>query len=98
VYPGNAVNLSWAADSLVIIFGELTNQNGTPVENALIHGVAGLATTDDFGQFQAEISPQTQELRFETISDECTVRIPEYEAEGGIGFLPPMTCTMVAKE
>ena len=97
LYPGNAVNLSWQADSVVIAFGELTDQNGKYVSNALIHGVSGLATTDDFGNFQAEISPATKELRFETIKQECTLTLPNYDADNGIAFLPPLTCKLVNK-
>ena len=97
LYPGNAVNLSWQADTVVIIFSELTDQHGKPVQNALIHGVAGLATTNEFGQFQAEISPSTTDLKFETISHECMVKLPDYEAENGIGFLPPLTCPLIKK-
>ncbi len=97
LYPGNAVSLAWQADSVVIVFGDISDENGTPLANALIHGVAGLATTNEYGQFQAEISPTIDSIRFETLDQECTVALPEFEVEDGIAFLPPLTCALTAK-
>ena len=97
LYPGNAVNLEWQADSVVIVFGDISDEHGEPLGNALIHGVSGLATTDELGQFQAEISPNTETIRFETIDQECTVTLGEFEVEDGIAFLPPLSCVLVQK-
>lgn len=91
------MSLAWQADSVVIVFGDISDENGAPLANALIHGVAGLATTDEYGQFQAEISPTVDTIRFETLDQECNVTLPEFDVEDGIAFLPPLTCTLNAK-
>ncbi len=97
LYPGNAVSLTWQADSVIIVFGNITTADGDAVGNALIHGVAGIATTDDSGRFQAELSPSVAELRFETITHECSVHLPEYTVDAGIAFLPPLNCELARK-
>jgi hypothetical protein len=79
------------------VFGDISDEHGEPLGNALIHGVSGLATTDELGQFQAEISPNTETIRFETIDQECTVTLGEFEVEDGIAFLPPLSCVLVQK-
>jgi Mat/Ecp fimbriae outer membrane usher protein len=98
LYPGNAVNLVWEADAIVILFGEITDQaTGQPIADALIHGVMGLATTDAGGSFQAEVSPSTRQLTFETVQQRCQLTLPPFTAVDGIAFLDPVSCHMVDK-
>jgi len=55
LYPGNVRNLSWSADSLVTLFGQAVLRNGSPIANALVQSVKGIAQTDGNGYFQIDV-------------------------------------------
>lgn len=97
VYPGNAVALSWEITQIDVVFGRILDAEGNPVRQALIHGVEGLAVTDDYGNFQAEMSPQTSELQVETVTSTCDLVVPAYTTRSGIGLLGDFSCTLRPK-
>ena len=92
LYPGNVVTLSWQADKVNIIFGKIEDSAGKPVANGLLQGVAGLATTDEFGVFQAEIVESATSFQVKTRDSVCTVRLPQVVANNGIASLGNLHC------
>jgi hypothetical protein len=92
LYPGNVVTLNWKAKQIVVIFGQLKNSDSLPVTNALIKGASGLAMTDEFGMFQAEIDSDTTSLVVQTRNFTCNVNLPGYEIKQGMAFLGELTC------
>lgn len=97
LYPGNAERLVWEIEQIDIVFGRILDSQNNPISGALVGGVEGLAVTDDQGNFQAELSSLTTELTAETRTHQCTVGVPEYEAEDGIGFLGDIRCNLTPK-
>lgn len=92
LYPGNVVTLSWQADKVNIIFGRIQDSAGKPVANGLLQGVAGLATTDEFGVFQAEIVESVTTFQVKTRGSVCTVRLPQVVANNGIASVGNLRC------
>lgn len=92
LYPGNVVTLKWEATRVLVAFGQIVDADGNPIANALIEGVVGLATTDEFGLFQAEIESSTRTLNVRTRTRECTVELPEYDTSQMIAMLNELVC------
>lgn len=93
LYPGNVVSLEWKIAELDIIFGRILDSKGNPVQNALIHGVSGLATTDEYGLFQAEVRRDIKTLNVETREQTCNISLPVYQVNRGIANIGDATCT-----
>ncbi len=62
LYPGNVVNLSWTTQVINIGIGRLVDENNRPLPNAVLQNVVGIAITDDYVFFQAEIDQDTRTL------------------------------------
>ena len=92
LYPGNVVTLNWQADKVNIIFGRIQDSVGNPVANGLLRGVSGLATTDEFGVFQAEIIQSVKQFQVQTRSTLCTVRLPEFVTNNGVASVGNLRC------
>jgi hypothetical protein len=92
LYPGNVVTLNWQADKINIIFGRIQDSAGNPVANGLLKDVAGLATTDEFGVFQAEIVETATEFQVQTRSALCTVKLPQIVARNGVASVGNLLC------
>ncbi len=92
LYPGNVVTLKWTASRILVAFGQITDTNGEPIANALIQGVVGLATTDEFGLFQAEMSSDTRTFNVKTRAQSCQVELPDYDSSQMIATLGQLVC------
>lgn len=71
MYPGNVVNLSWSSQVINIAIGRLVDEEGTPISNAVIQNVVGIALADDNGIFQAEINQNTSHLEVQQGNMRC---------------------------
>jgi outer membrane usher protein FimD/PapC len=92
LYPGNVVTLNYRADKINIIFGRIQDPDGKPVANALLKGVSGLATTDEFGVFQAEIIESVKEFQVQTRTSLCSVTLPEFVTNNGVASVGNLRC------
>lgn len=97
LYPGNVVKLGWEADVVNIVFGRIKDQNGKAVANALLKGASGVATTDDYGLFQAELKQSVRQINVETRDRQCLLSIPEYTTKKGVATLGSLQCEMTSK-
>lgn len=92
LYPGNVVTMKWKAARVIIAFGQILDVRGNPVANALIKGVTGIATTDEFGLFQAEIEAGIKKFEVQTRKYSCNVQLPEFDSTSEIALLGELTC------
>ncbi len=92
LYPGNVVKLEWEVDQVDIIFGRIVDNKGQVVANALLHGVAGLATTDETGVFQAELVQGKRSIQAQTKSSTCHINLPPYEPSNGVASVGVLRC------
>ncbi|MDZ7685205.1 MAG: CS1-pili formation C-terminal domain-containing protein [Gammaproteobacteria bacterium] len=92
LYPGNVVTMEWSVARVVVAFGQIVRPDGDPVADAVIEGVIGLATTDEFGVFQAEFSSDTETLTVRTRDDQCRVELPDYDGSELMVTLGKLTC------
>jgi hypothetical protein len=92
LYPGNVVKLDWEVDQVDIIFGRIVGQDGKAVANALLHGVAGLATTDESGTFQAELVQGKRTIEAQTRNATCHIKIPAYQPVNGVASVGVLRC------
>ena len=97
LYPGNVIPLSWQAKRIDIVFGRLVDQYQNPVRNALITGVSGLATTDEFGIFQAEIEQGTRNITVQTRELSCIAELPAYQTQQGVASVGVIACNLKRK-
>ncbi len=77
LFPGNAVSLQFVADRLVPVFGQIVDRQGDPIANARIDGTIGIASSDDFGYFQGEVTT-ARELKVTPRDDQpCSIVLPD---------------------
>ncbi|XOV90068.1 MAG: CS1-pili formation C-terminal domain-containing protein [Pseudomonadota bacterium] len=98
LYPGNVVTLTWDVTRVLIAFGQVVDEAGRPVSNAIIDGVVGLATTDEFGLFQAEIKSNLTSLRVRTREQTCKVLLPDYDTSQLVVTLGELVCRRTVQE
>ncbi|ROS01902.1 outer membrane usher protein FimD/PapC [Sinobacterium caligoides] len=99
VYPGNVVQLKWQAQTLNIVFGRVLDGSGEPIANAIIHGAVGMAQSDGYGLFQAELPQGEQSLQLRYATGRCSVQVPaDYVINNGVGFLGDLQCLPSAVE
>lgn len=100
LYPGNVMRLNWEIADLLVVVGRVQDRDGNPIANAVIESVQGLASTDEYGYFQAEIkqaaSAEGVLLEFRDSDGLCRVLVPEFEKRAGVGFLDTLVCRRVA--
>lgn len=92
LYPGNVITMDWKVSRVVVSFGQLIAADGTPISNALISGVTGIATTDEFGYFQAEIESTTRSVGAKTRTSECTAALPEFDGDQMVVMFDAVVC------
>ena len=92
LYPGNVVTLTWEAQRILVAFGSIEDARGEPIANGLLEGVVGLATTDQFGIFQAEIKSTARTLEVRTREGRCTVILPDFDSQELVVTLGTLTC------
>ena len=92
LYPGNVVTLRWDASRILVVFGQVVDETGKPITNGLIEGVVGLATTDDYGVFQAEIKSTVKTISVRTRASSCTIELPAFSQSDFIATLGTVVC------
>lgn len=97
MYPGNVVYLAWHAAVVDVILGRVVDAaSNEPVANALLHGVEGMAVTDEFGLFQAEIARGTESIGLETRAGRCEIALPPYQTKQHVGSVGVLRCALTA--
>ena len=93
LYPGNITNLTWDANPVVVLIGQVFYPDGSPVGVARITNVKEFSATDDAGWFQVEIAG-LDKLVFRTADKgECAATLPTLNLEQTLVVLEePITC------
>ena len=94
LYPGNVKRIKWRVSKIDVVFGRIMDSHGSPLKNALIEGVEGLAVTDEFGIFQAELKQGVKQLHAKTLTQKCEIVVPEYTTVNQIARLGTLTCRL----
>ena len=92
LYPGNVVTMNWKAARILVVFGQLVSPEGDPIQSALLEGVTGLATTDEFGFFQAEIESDVRALLARTKSHQCEAVLPDFDTTETVVMFEKVVC------
>lgn len=102
VYPGSVASLDYQVQQVVIGFGRVLLRPAgcvaadcrEPLANARLHGIAGLAMTEDDGSFQAEMLTGTARLRAVKSGAECSISLPAPRWVNGILMLGDLECEL----
>ena len=93
LYPGTVRTIQWAVVQVYVVFGRAVAPSGTPIKNAEIKGVNGIAETGPAGYFQAEIKSTAKRIRF--LADKgrvCVAPLPPLKARNGYIKLGDIAC------
>ena len=92
LFPGTVQTLNFEAAPIVVMIGQLIDQQGNPLANARFENVEGFATTDLSGWFQIEVA-HNEPLIMRLQGDQyCRVDLPDYEVADGLAMLDTLTC------
>ncbi|MCW7555821.1 TcfC E-set like domain-containing protein [Endozoicomonas gorgoniicola] len=73
LYPGNVMDLDYSVDSVRVLYGRVKTNDGDWLANASVQGGVGLAVSDEYGMFQAEITDDSKQLIFVKGGRQCLV-------------------------
>lgn len=92
LYPGNVARLSFRADVVTVVVGQLIDDNGVALANARFDGAVGFAGTDAGGWFQLELREATTLTARHGDGSRCRVRLDTAGAENGLVVQGPVRC------
>lgn len=92
LYPGNVARLKYAVKKVNVVFGRILDKASKPLKHATIEGMEGLAITDEYGFFQAEMRTSTKTLTIRNKEGSCQINVPDYTAENQIARLGVLRC------
>ena len=71
LYPGNVTSLNFEMKQVVVVYGRVRMPDGDWLSHASIQGGEGLAVSDEYGVFQAEVLKNTSQLMFNRRGAQC---------------------------
>jgi len=92
LYPGNVISVEAKLQELVVAIGRIVDSSGNAISNALIRGIEGLALTDEYGYFQAEMSKGVQAITVAKSQNTCAVMLPEFAVDQKVVMLGSLSC------
>lgn len=92
LYPGNITALDYDVKQVLLVYGRVHLPDGQWLTNASVLGGEGLAVSDEFGLFQAEISTNTEELVFRKKGQECSLPLSPDNFQGDFINLGKVAC------
>lgn len=75
LYPGNVMDIDYSVSSVRILYGRVRAVSGDWLSNASVQGGIGLAVSDEFGMFQAEITDDSEQLVFIKDGKQCLLEL-----------------------
>ena len=95
LYPGNVAALDFSVQSVQIVYGRVRLPNGDWLSNASVRGGEGLAVSDGYGLFQAEVSSDTEQLVFNRRGKQCVVDLSPGENNSDVVNLGVVECEII---
>lgn len=95
LYPGNISALDYEVKQVLVVYGRIQLPDGTWLSHASVHGGEGLAVSDEFGLFQAEISSEVTTLVFRKQGQECSINLIPSEFDSDFVNLGKVVCLPV---
>ena len=94
LYPGNVMALKYSVEQVFVVYGRVRLPDGEWFSNASIQGGEGFALSDEFGLFQAEITPDTEMLIFRRQGLECSLPLNLKGLENNFINLGQVSCQL----
>lgn len=98
LYPGNITALDYEVKQVLVVYGRARLSDGNWLSHASVQGGEGLAVSDEFGLFQADVSSDTTELTFRKKGQECSIPLTPEKYESDFVNLGQVVCTMTVME
>jgi outer membrane usher protein FimD/PapC len=92
LYPGNVISIDVQAKEIQVAIGRLLNHDGSPLRNALLLDVEGIAISDDEGYFQAEVASDLERIRVKKGDTECAIPYESISLTGQVAYLGDQIC------
>ncbi|AMO58464.1 hypothetical protein GZ77_18890 [Endozoicomonas montiporae] len=92
LYPGNVIDLEYTVNSVRVLYGRVRTIDGDWLANASVQGGLGLAVSDEFGMFQAEVTNDSDSLIFVKGGKQCLVELDIEESEDDFINLGQVVC------
>lgn len=92
LYPGNVLDLDYSVNSVRVLYGRVRTNDGVWLANASVQGGIGLAVSDEFGIFQAEVSDDSGQLIFVKGGKQCLVELNMEDKEDDFINLGQVVC------
>ena len=92
LYPGNVMDLDYSVNSVRVLYGRVRTAAGDWLANASVQGGVGLAVSDEFGIFQAEVSGDSDQLTFIKGGEQCLVELDIDDKEDDFINLGQVVC------
>ncbi|OED44338.1 hypothetical protein ACH42_07770 [Endozoicomonas sp. (ex Bugula neritina AB1)] len=94
LYPGNIAALDYEVKQVLVVYGRARLPDGTWLNHASVQGGEGLAVSDEFGIFQAEVSSETSELVFRKKGQECSIPLTPADYDNDFVNLGQIECSL----
>ena len=92
LYPGNVMDLSYQVDLVRLLYGRVRTSDGEWLAHASVQGGVGLALSDEYGLFQAEIAGNTDSLTFIKDNRQCKLELELKNNDNDIINLGQVAC------
>ena len=94
LYPGNVQSYSWDIEQVLVVIGQLIDNDGEPLGKAELEGVTGVADTETDGSFQARINTGVRKLQAHLENgSSCSFELPEHlTVRRGIALVGDLVC------
>lgn len=99
LYKGNVQTLTWHLGRQYLLFAQIVNAKGEPLQNWLLNNPGEFDTTDASGFIQAGLSTRKHQLHFKNIEGQaCVVDLPQdlQIKEQVLVLKKPLTCLPVS--
>ena len=92
LYPGNVISIDVRSKQVFVAIGRLLNPDGTPLSNALLLDIEGIAISDNEGYFQAEMASDIETIRVRKGGKECAISLGRLASTGPVTYVGEQIC------
>ena len=89
--PRMVKTMTYQVNKVLLVFGRLIDENGKPIAWQRLKGLHSTALTDQFGNFQAELT-KNQVMYLQNNSYTCTVALPQVNHDNVYTYVGDLLC------